>query len=146
MEEPRYLSALKIYNHFYELALKEFGNQEIASMLAKTPADYVFNNYKKECSVCCLDYCNDLLDTEFQKLDPMIKRGIYEKMNGVSVGNISQFEIDNYIKRGRRKFKDLYFDRVKKIKSDRENDLSRSMNRLAIDQDNILTLKNLNIK
>ena len=141
-----YDSALKIYQHYYDLAFKEFGSQEIANMLAKIPADYVFNNYSGDCKVCCLEYCNDLLDSEFEKLNPSIKRDIYEKTNRLSAGNISEFEINNNLKRGRRKFKDLYLNQVQRIKSDRENDLSRTMNRMVVDPDNILTLKNLNLK
>jgi hypothetical protein len=141
-----YDAALKIYHHYYDLAFKDFGNQEIANMLAKIPADYVFNNYTNDCKVCCLDYCNDLLDSEFEKLNPVTKREIYEKTNRLSAGNISEFEINNNLKRGRRNFKDLYLNQVQRLKSERENDLSRTMNRMVVDPDNILTLKNLNLK
>jgi hypothetical protein len=149
-----YNTALKIYNYYYQQGLKEFdGNSEIANMLAKIPADYVYNSLinRPGCYInsnCCLEYCNDLLDSEYEKLDPMTKRAVYEKMKGVSA-NVSNFEIDNSIKQNRKKFKSLWNNQVNKIKSDRENQLNVSMNRLNISNNlNFLEeriFKNLNL-
>ena len=91
-------TATKTYNYYYSSAIKEFGS-ETADRLAKIPADYIYNKLlsNPECYIdsrCCLEYCNDVLDSEFNSIDPTLKRQAYEKAFGVQAGNISISEIN----------------------------------------------------
>jgi len=130
-------SATNIYNHYYKLAIKEFNNEDIANMLAKIPADYIYNellNKYPNCYInegCCLEYCNELLDHEFDRLDPDIKTKVYEKAFGVSAGNISPGEINLKLKKGR-KIKGMYQEKVNQLKSERENDIIYNMSGLVL--------------
>ena len=123
MEQTAALNAAKsIYNYYYESAIKEF-EPSVADRLAKIPADYVYykliNN--PECYIdsgCCLEYCNEILDSEFNSMDRNLKIKAYEKAFGVKVGNISMSEINIKLKAKRRnaEFKKLYIASVKNEK------------------------------
>ena len=82
--------ASAIFDHFYFLALSEFG-LENAKRLAQIPADYVYNELIKNgpnCYIneeCCLKYCNEVLDSSFDKFDRDFKKLIYEKANIISL-------------------------------------------------------------
>ena len=95
-------AASKIYDYYYTLAIKEF-NSETSNYLAKIPADYVYNsliNIYPNCyidDVCCLEYCNELLDSEFDKLSPEFNRMIYDKSFNVNSA-ISDGEINLKLK------------------------------------------------
>jgi len=123
-----YNKASNIYDYYYNLAIKEF-NHSTADTLAKIPADYIYNtlmeNYPN-CYIndrCCMKYCNEMLDTEFEKLDPTYKREIYNKVFGVST-NAPIGEINIQLKAKRRKFKKIFNDAVRRVKAQQENDIS----------------------
>ena len=124
-------AASKIYKEYYSLAIKEFGARD-ADKLARAPADYVYNtllkNYPNNCyidSQCCLEYCNEMVDSEFNTINPEIKKNIYEKAFGVSIGNTSMSEINLRIRSRRRKTgpKKIYYDNVGSLKENINTDL-----------------------
>jgi hypothetical protein len=127
-------SASKIFDYFYFQAIKEF-DDTTAKMLAQIPADYVYNSLKNKNCVseqCCLEYCNDLLDSEFNNLTPEVKRSIYERAFNVQT-NVSDSEIDMRLKAKRRKFKnDYYYSRARKLKETSLNNLISGMNTITL--------------
>ena len=62
--------------------------------------------------VCCLEYCNDMLDSEFNKLSPDFKRIVYNKAFNVT-STISDGEINLGLKLKRRKLKNTFFNEFK---------------------------------
>ena len=143
--DNRYASAEKIYKYYYNLAIKEF-DPITANILAKIPADFVYNNYGNCSQVCCLKYCNDMLDSEFNKLSPEEKRIVYDKSFNVQ-SSVSPSEINLSLKSKRRKFKNLYYNAARKYKTEQENDLSKLMGNLSVKRkhlDDILGELNLN--
>jgi hypothetical protein len=128
--------ASKVFEYFYSQALPEFG-PENAKKLAQIPADYVYNQLISrgtDCyinSECCLEYCNEVLDSDFVKLDPLIKKMAYEKAYGVSVGNISQSEINIRLK-AKRKVNKLYSESIRRFRTEREDDLSSLMSGISL--------------
>jgi len=128
--------ASKVFEYFYNQALPEFG-PENAKKLAQIPADYVYNQLitrGTDCYIngdCCLEYCNEVLDRDFAKLDPLIKKMAYEKAYGVSVGNISPSQI-NIGLRAKRKLNKIYSESVRRFRNDREDDLSNLMSNISI--------------
>jgi len=148
--------ASKIYNYYYELAIKEFDIQT-SNYLAKIPADYVYYSLNETCYInekCCLEYCNDVLDDDFNRLDPDIKRKCYEKAFGINAAGLNPSEINLKLKSKRRIFKNKYNDAVKQIRTKiNENDLIKTMSGLSIkiplkrkidDLDNVLKNISLN--
>jgi hypothetical protein len=124
-----YDKASKIFRYYYSEAIKEFDN-ETAIYIAKIPADYVFNTLMKiypDCYInkkCCLEYCNDVLDTEFNSFSPEFKRKVYNKAFSVS-SNVSNGEIQMKLNAARKKFKEKY--------NEKENvKLSRLMERATL--------------
>ena len=147
-------AASKIFTHYYNLALKEF-YPDVAKKLAQLPADYVYNslmtNYPN-CYIdqhCCLEYCNEMLDTEFDGLTPEYKRNIYDKANRVQ-SSISDQEINTFLKAKRRKFKNIFYDAVHKEKKYQENSLNMMLEDISIKKrkdfsvDNVLKHLKLN--
>jgi hypothetical protein len=140
MEQQKYEHCLnaasKIYNYYYTLAIKEF-ESSVANILAKIPADYVFNKLMEtypNCYInneCCLEYCNDMLDFEFDRLSPEFKRNLYDKAFNIN-SSISDSEINLQLKSKRRKVKNLFFDEVRNFKSQQENDLSQLLQTIQI--------------
>ena len=128
--------ASKVFEYFYNQALPEFG-PENAKKLAQIPADYVYNQLIKrgtDCyinSECCLEYCNELLDRDFAKLDPSTKKMAYEKAYGVSVGNISPSQINIGLK-AKRKLNKIYNSSVRQFRNEREDDLSKLMSSVSL--------------
>ena len=118
--EYAFNTASKIYKYYYGLAIKEF-NPEIANKLAKIPADYVYNSLNtNDCYIderCCLEYCNDMLDSEFNKMDPGFKRSVYNKAFNVQ-STVSESQINLGLKAKRRKFKNTFFNEVHNLKSE----------------------------
>ena len=120
-----YSKALSIYNYYYNLARKEF-KQSVAERLAKIPADYVYSNLMMnypQCylnETCCLKYCNDILDTEFDKFDPEFKREIYNKSFNVQ-STVSDYEISSGLRSKRRSFKNLFNDAIRRERVDLNN-------------------------
>ena len=129
--------ATKMYNYYYSLAIQEF-NHDTSHILAKIPADYVYNEYinNKYCinERCCLKHCIDLLDSEFNVLDPSIKRAAYEKSLNLYAGNTSMSEINMKLKKERKKFQNLYFDSAQKYRD--ENNLNSLMKNVTIKDNN----------
>ena len=124
-------TASKIYNYYYSLAIKEF-EPEIANKLAKIPADYVYNSLKNNnCYYCCLEYCNDMLDYEFNKTSPEFKRSVYNKAFNVQ-SSISDSQINLGLKAKRRNFKNLFLDAQRNLKLQQENDLNRLFKNINI--------------
>ena len=129
-------SASKIYNYYYNLAIKEF-NYVIADRLAKIPADYVYNSLMKfypDCYInekCCLEYCNDILDSEFNNLSPDFKRYVYNKSFKVD-SVVSDGEINIGLKSKRRNLKNKFFKEFNKISQEQENDLSQLVENINI--------------
>ena len=112
--------ATKIYNYYYTSAIKEFSHL-IADKLAKIPADFVYHQLLlvPDCystQGCSLEYYNELIDSEFNSLDPNLKRRAYEKAFGVQSGNISVSEINLKLRAGRKNTgpKKLYDDAIVK--------------------------------
>jgi hypothetical protein len=120
--------AREIYNYYYSHAIKEF-DESTSAKLAQIPADYVYNSLmsQKDCYIdnkCCLEYCNEMLDYQFNKLDPYIKRLVYEKAFNIK-SNIPDIEIHALLKRKRNlKFKELYYNKFNELKENRENDFN----------------------
>jgi len=141
------MRASNIYNYFYNLALKEF-DVPTSKRLAQIPADYVYQslvqNYPN-CFIneeCCLEYCLDRSDLEFERLDPQVKRQAYNKSRNVQ-SNASDNDINNFLKRQRNCFKNKYF----KI-SDEKTKFERLFNKLSVNSrqnDISRILMNLNI-
>ena len=139
METLALSKAKAVFNYFYNNALTEFGPVN-ARNLAQVPADYVYNQIISSggnCYInshCCLKYCNEVLDHEFEKFDPELKKSIYEKASGVMVGNVSNVEINNKLRSFRRKgsVNRIYNDLVHKFRNEREDDLSKLMNKIKI--------------
>ena len=102
MESRAVKNATKIYNYYYSLAIKEF-RHDVAHTFAKIPADYVYNSLQTSypnCFIdenCCLEYCNEILDSDFDKLSPEFKRMIYDKSFNVNSA-ISDGEINLKLK------------------------------------------------
>ena len=147
-----YISASKIYNYYYTLALKEF-THTVADRLAKIPADYVYNqlmeNYPN-CFInenCCLKYCNERLDTEFKTFSPEFKRDIYNKALNVQ-SNVSNSEINLQLKANRRKIKNLFYDAARETRDQQENDISILLDNISLKRKNNLetVFKKLNLK
>jgi len=142
--------ATQIYNYYYSLAIREF-DAPIAHMLAKIPADYVYNSLQNnmECYIdngCCLEYCNEMLDSEFDRLDPEYKRRIYEKSFNVRTGNVSDSEINLKLKAKRRAFKKLYYNAVQDQKENSKLDqITRSMKNVSLKRNLQDYLSSLNI-
>jgi len=129
-------SAEKIYNHYYQLANKTF-DEQTSDYLAKIPADYIYNSLKQtypNCYVnehCCLEYCIDVLDEDFNRLDPETKLKAYEKAYKVSAANIDPSEINIRLKSKRRNFKNKFNDAVKTLRTHEENLIDFSNMRLT---------------
>jgi hypothetical protein len=129
--------AQKIYQYYYFHAIKEFDHGTSAS-LAQIPADYVYNSLLRQesCyidSECCLEYCYERLDSDFNRMDPDIKRKVYEKAFGVQAGNVSDSEIDMRLKSKRRqKTNELYYSRFNTLKENNENDFAESFKGLSV--------------
>lgn len=155
-EQFCYSAASKIYDYYYNLAIKEFSH-EVSNGLAKIPADYVYDNLNKtypNCHIderCCLEYCNEMLDSEFDRLSPDFKRNLYNKSSGIQ-SSISNSEINMHLKAKRRKFKSMYVDAVRRVKEQQENDISNLLNGIRISKrknsmdniDNVLKNMRLN--
>ena len=129
--------AAKIYEYYYTHAIKEF-DSETATSLAQIPADFVYNSLvnNTECYIngeCCLEYCYDRLDSDFNRLDPEIKKKVYEKAFGVQSGNVSDKEINMRLKSKRRKkTNELYYSRVRALKVNNENTFVESFKGLSM--------------
>jgi hypothetical protein len=129
------VSAQKIYTYYYNHAIKKYDHR-ISSELAQRPADYVYNALvsQPECyinSECCLEYCNERLDYEFNTMDPALKRKVYEKAFGVQSGNVSDTVINTKLKSKRRqKIKELYNNLEK------ENELVDSFKKINLKRSN----------
>jgi hypothetical protein len=127
----------KIYEYYYTHAIKEF-ESKTATNLAQIPADYVYNSLvsNQDCYIngeCCLEYCYDRLDAEFNKMDPEIKRKVYEKAFGVQAGNVSDAEINMRLKSKRRKkTNELYYSRYNALKVNNENTFVESFKNLSM--------------
>ena len=136
MEAYCYNAASRIYNYYYTLAIKEF-NHTVADRLAKIPADYVYNQLKNtypNCFInerCCLEYCNDMLDDEYNNLSPEFKREIYNKSKNLQT-TVSDYEINMFLKAKRRKFKNLFYNTVNQTKQQQENDLSTLLENVSL--------------
>ena len=130
------LRAAKIYDYYYSHAIKEF-DQPTSMYLAQIPADYVYNSLisQQNCYInntCCLEYCNEILDSEFKILDPRIKRLMYEREFKVQSG-VSDSEIDTQLKKRRtRKFKELYYNKFNELKDNRENQFNNLFKNMKI--------------
>ena len=137
MESRAVKNATKIYNYYYSLAIKEF-RHDVAHTFAKIPADYIYNELmNNSCYIndrCCLKYCIELLDSEFNVLDDTTKRLVYEKALGVFSGNISRGEINTRLKRERRQFQNLYNNSVKNYKLQLENNFNKSFGNMGIQE------------
>ena len=135
-EQFSYTSASKIYNYYYTLAIKEF-QHTIADRLAKIPADYVYNSLQASypnCFIdenCCLEYCNEILDSDFDKLSPEFKRMIYDKSFNVNSA-ISDGEINLRLKSKRRIVKNKFFESYKKENENNLNRLTLSLNKVSL--------------
>ena len=145
--------AENVYHYYFELAKKEF-DIPTALKLAQIPADYVYNALNSKKCVnpeCCLDYCYERLDSEFNRLDPEVKRKEYNRLTGVE-SNISDYSINNYLKARRRKLSnDLYHSRARSIKKSNEDSFmdmfeNMSIKRKAIDDDLLDSLSNISLK
>jgi hypothetical protein len=139
-------SALKVYNHYYQLAIKDFDNKT-ADYLARLPADYVYNSLLNSpgCYInehCCLEYCNERIDYDFNTLDPALKRKVYEKAFSVNSGNISEGEINLKLKSKRKDFKNLFYKPYNQMREQKENILNISMSNLSIKRKNTDNLEN----
>ena len=154
MQPPEALGiAGKIFDYYYSHAVKDF-NSDTAASLAQIPADYVYNSLvnNKECYIngeCCLEYCYDRLDSDFNRLDPEIKRKVYEKAFGVQAGNVSNSEINMRLKSKRRKkTNELYYSRVRALHNENtfvESFKNLSMKRNRLSHDNIRNNRSKNI-
>ena len=137
MESRAVKFATKIYDYYYSLALKEF-SADVAHTFAKIPADYIYNEMiNNSCYIndrCCLKYCIELLDSEFNVLDDTTKRLIYENALGVFAGNISRGEINMRLKRERKQFQNLYENTVKNYKLNIQNNLYKSFSNMDIQE------------
>ena len=133
--------ASKVFEYFYNQALPEFG-PENAKKLAQIPADYVYNQLISRgtnCYIngdCCLEYCNEVLDRDFAKLDPLTKKMAYEKAYGVSVGNISPSDI-NIRLRAKRNLNKIYSESIQRFRNEREDDLSNLMSSVSLKRKSI---------
>jgi hypothetical protein len=148
MQHPQAIDvAKKIFDYYYSHAIKEFDSQT-ASGLAQIPSDYVYNSLvNNECYInaeCCLEYCYDRLDSDFNRLDPEIKRKVYEKSFGVQAGNISDAEISMRLKSKRRqKTNQLYYSRYNALKVNNENQLLDSFKGLSLKRKNASNIDNI---
>ena len=151
---PEIARASKVFEYFYNQALPEFG-YEIAKKIAEIPADYVYYELIKRggnCYInekCCLEHCNEVIDRDFAKLDPLIKKLAYEKAYNVSVGNISPSEINIRLK-AKRKLNKIYNSSLRRFRNEREGDLSKLMSnitlkRKSIPDDELIKFKKLKL-
>jgi len=139
MDKIALQKASSVFEYFYNEALSEFGPKN-AQRLAQIPADYVYNELIASggnCYInekCCLKYCNEVLDRDFDKFDPELKKLVYEKASGVSVGNVSEREINNKLRSYRRKgnVNKIYNDSLQRFRTQREFDLSELMGALNL--------------
>jgi len=144
-------SASNIYNYYYSHAIKEF-DKNTSMYLAQIPADYVYNSLinQRECYIdknCCLEHCNEILNLEFNKLDPSIKRKAYEKMMNVKAGYVSDIEIDTQLKKRRNnKFKQLYYNKFNELKENRDDNFNGLFKNMGLNNslDDIFKTLNLN--
>jgi hypothetical protein len=153
MEQHKALhQANVVFTYFYNEAKHEFGPL-VAKKLAQVPADYVYNELmkRKSCYIspeCCLEYCNEVLDSDFNKFNPTFKRELYEKANKV-ISNISQGEINNNLKKLRKASVDkVYLNTVDMYRKKQENELNRMMNDIQLEnKENIdVSLKKLKLR
>jgi len=145
--------ATNVYNWYYTHAIKQF-NDTISKKLAQIPADYIYNSLiiQKECYIndkCCLEYCNEVLDSEFNIMDPEIKRKAYEKAFNVHT-SISNNEINFQLKKYRnKKMKELYYNSFNEFKENdknRENQLSDLFNDINLNKNTLESIfKTLNL-
>jgi serine phosphatase RsbU (regulator of sigma subunit) len=151
--EAALLRASKVFDYYYTHAIQEFDH--ITSLqLAQIPADYVYNTLisQEQCYInheCCLEYCNEILDHEFEKLDPVIKRQVYEKAFNVKTGFVSENEINTQLKKRRNNvFKNLYHNRFHELKENKENAFIGMFKNISINEptalENIFKTLNLN--
>jgi len=124
--EDALLRASKVFEYYYSHAIREFDH--ITSLqLAQIPADYVYNTLiiQDNCYIngdCCLEYCNDVLDHDFERLDPDVKRQAYERAFNIKTGFVSENEINTQLKKRRNNvFKNLYYSRFQELKENKEN-------------------------
>jgi hypothetical protein len=128
--------AQKIYNHYYKLANQTFDTQT-SDYLAKIPADYVYKSAIEtypNCYIndrCCLEYCIDVLDDDFNRLDPEIKLKAYEKAYGIDAANINPSEINFRLKMKRRFLRNKFNDAVKTLRVQQENQINFSNLRIT---------------
>ena len=133
--------ASKVFDYYYAHAIQEF-DHITSSELAQIPADYVYNNTEEY----CLEY---LLDHEFERLDPEIKRHTYEKAFNVKTGFVSESEINIQLKKRRNNvFKKLYYNRFRELKENKENIFCGMFKNISLNGtttiDNIFKTLNLN--
>jgi hypothetical protein len=142
-----------IFDYFYNQALVEFG-PENARRLGQIPADYVYNKIITSggnCYInsdCCLKYCNEVLDHNFERFDPELKKLIYENASGIKIGNVSDREINNKLRSFRRKgsVNKIYNDSVNRFRNEREDDLSRLMSSVKLNKRPSYLLDDLDFK
>ena len=124
------IASQKIYSYYYNHAIKKF-DENTSKELAQRPADYVYNSLisQTNCYInadCCLEYCNERLDSEFNTMDPVLKRKVYEKAFKVQSGNISDSEINTKLKSKRKKIKEIY------LNYEKENELIDTFKKISL--------------
>jgi len=138
-----------LYNYFFLIAKNEGFNNHDAHFLALKPAEYVYTSIlSKNCidTRCCLEYCIDCLDTEFNTFtDDRLER-LY-----VQAGNVqpaSRNGLRDKYRLKRINFKKKYFyDKMHSLKM--VKNVSLNMDKLSIlkrpSEKNILFLNKINI-
>jgi hypothetical protein len=104
MQQYAQTRADKVYQYYFNQAVKSF-DKKTAHELALGPSSYVFtqimNNQNCDPNTeCCLDYCNEYLDSEFENiLSPKFKMKAYKKAFNKET---SEYETKQQLKNARR--------------------------------------------
>ena len=104
MQQYAQTRADKVYQYYFTQASKSF-DKKTAHELALGPSSYVFTQImnNQNCdptSECCLDYCTEYLDSEFENiLSPEFKMKAYKKAFNKET---TEYETSQQLKKARR--------------------------------------------
>ena len=139
MEQYAQIRADIVYQYYFTEASKSF-DKRTAHELALGPSTYVFTQLmnNKNCDInseCCLEYCNEYIDSEFEKIvTPEFKMKAYKKAFDKET---NEYETKRQLNRARR-LKDgpkkRFYDALSEKRTARQFSLEDSMSSLSVNK------------
>ena len=109
MENIAQQRADQVYHSFFERAKNERFDDKTAHYLALKPADYIYKTIITKGCIhprCCVEYCLDLMDSEFNSLDDATFNELFVRIHKVQPTNQN---IRNLYRQKRENFKRYFF-------------------------------------